>query len=212
MVGAAAEVLFPLAHRMFSTTTSHPSGALAPAQVWLSEGPGGGRCSSLSMSSFAEEQHFKGWFRLTAMWKLESSWWWEGSAAHSRLNLDPALAIPNPSDFNQRIESVQLQTWRENGVTNVGQLPMHHGTGNLAEQPFFIYSYLNVVRIFRKCMHPDSCCCVIKGSVRHGKWTEHCPVVWSLTINRIYTFSCHCWFFTQINCLFFFLYGRVKFC
>lgn len=116
----------------------------SPTPIW-----GSGSCSNVALRGACGRRlfissyvflcwraAFQGWFRLTAMWKLESMWWWEGSAAHSRLNLDPALAFPTPSDFNQRIESVQLQTWKENGVTNVGQLPMHHGTGNLAEQHF----------------------------------------------------------------------------
>lgn len=106
----------------------------APAWVRFTQG---GSCLSLSMSPFAEEQHLRSGSSLEPC-RSWNACGLESSAAHSRLSLDPALPIPTPSDFESEdwVCAVQLQTWKKNGVTNVGQLPMHHSTGNLAEQPF----------------------------------------------------------------------------
>lgn len=87
---------------------------------------------------FAEEKHlrFGSGLRLCGSqkaYKLQSR------EPHTRLSTQhwPFLLLHCsgfvPKDW---ISAVQPQTWKKNGVTNIGQLPMHHGTGNLAEQPF----------------------------------------------------------------------------
>lgn len=89
------------------------------------------------MSPFAEEQNLRSSSGLEPCGSYNACRL-ESSAAHSRLSLDTALPIPTPSDLESKDQvcAVQLQTRKKNGVTNVGHLPMHHSTGNLAEQPF----------------------------------------------------------------------------
>lgn len=91
---------------------------------------------------------------------------------------------------------------------------MHHGTGNLAEQPFsFSFAHLPVwfaLVVFefkKKRMHPDSCCCVtmflliIKDLLVMRSKLKTVQLR-GLAINSIYVFSCHYCAFAQLDCFF----------
>lgn len=89
---------------------------------------------------------------------------------------------------------------------------MHHGTRNLAEQPFFCFGcssptvvcFCGLRNEKKKRMHRDSHFCITvltdhQGSAGHGKQTEGCSVAWSFAANSACAFSCHFCAFAQVN-------------
>lgn len=128
------------------------------------------------------------------MWKLKST---RVSEPGTSFETESVPSIGHSHSFRPRVKGSNLCSTATDLKEKWGHKyrPIAHASRNRKSCRtaffFFICSSLNVVRIFKKWIHPDSCCCIIKGSVRHGKQAEHCPVVWSFTINSIYTFSCH---------------------
>lgn len=171
-----------------NTAHSPPPGALAllssSALSLIHRGAWGRKLFVSFYVSLCWREAFKAWFRLRAMWKLECMW---VRAQCSSLKTQSGPSVVHSHSFRLWIKGSSLCSTATDLKEKWGHKcrPLAHAPQyrKSCSTAFFIYSPLNVVRTFKKYMRPDSCCCIIKGSVHHGKQTEHCPIVWSLTIN-----------------------------